>query len=123
MVEKSNEFEEAYYAINKKYGQYRSGHIYQEVGCMVNSFRYATDIWHGVCLQVMQGLDTDSFGCTIGSALGAYFGMEKINNEKLEVFNDTLRVSLASFYDNSIVSVAERMAELTQTMALKIKEL
>ena len=123
MVEGSNDFEEAYYAINKKYGHYRSGHIYQEVGCMVNSFKYARDIWHGVCFQVMQGLDTDSFGCSIGSALGAYFGMEKINKPKLEVFNDTVRVTLASFFDNSITGIAERMAELTQSMAVKIDEL
>ena len=122
MVKRSNDFEEAYYAINGKYGQYTSGHIYQEIGCMANSFKYARNIWHGICLQVMQGNDTDSFGCTIGSALGAYFGMEKVNYEKLSVFNDTLRVTLASFHDNSITGIAERMAGLTQSMAQKINE-
>jgi ADP-ribosylglycohydrolase len=78
----------------------------------MNTMRFAEGIWDGVCKQIMQGNDTDSFGCTVGSLLGIYFGYDKLPKDRLAVFNNEIRVSLASFYEHSLSVLARRMGEL-----------
>ena len=86
--------------------------VYQEIGTLMNTMRWAKDVWHGVCLQVMQGNDTDSFGCTAGSMLGAYFGPKGLDPRRLKPFENTIHISLADFYENSLTRLARRMSLL-----------
>jgi len=111
-VTASKTFEEGYRMINHRFGEYRHCHIYQEVGTLANTLKYAADIWDGVCKQVMQGNDTDSFGCTAGSMLGAFFGPDKLPMDRLALFNDEIQISLASFHEHSLSALAARMGRL-----------
>ena len=111
-VKTSASFDDAYQKIHHRFIDYWSCHIYQEIGTLINTLRYAEGIWDGVCKQVMQGNDTDSFGCTAGSLLGVFFGYDKLPFEKLALFNDEIKVSLASFHEHSLSALARRMGEL-----------
>jgi len=109
-VAESSSFEEGYACINQRFGQYDHCKVYQEVGTLINTLKYATDVWDGVCKQVMQGNDTDSFGCTAGSLLGAHFGV--VPQERLAIFNGEIQISLASFHEHSLTALAKRMGRL-----------
>ena len=111
-VTTSVSFDDAYEKIHHRFSEYDHCKIYQEIGTVINTLRYAKDIWDGVCKQVMQGNDTDSFGCTAGSLLGAFFGYDKLPQDKLSLFNDEIRMSLASFNEHSLSSLARRMGDL-----------
>jgi ADP-ribosylglycohydrolase len=65
----------------------------------------------------MQGNDTDSYGCTAGSLLGAWFGPEALPQDKLALFNDEIRVALASFHEHKLSAVAARMGALVRKFA------
>ena len=112
LVETSRDWREAYRRINERYGKYRHCRIYQETGFLMNTLRFAETIGDGICKQVMQGGDTDSFGCTAGSILGAYFGPGHLEERWLRPFNDDLRTGLACFYERSLAAVARRMGRL-----------
>jgi len=107
-------FDDAYQKIHQRFEEYGHCRIYQEIGTLMNTLRFAEGIWDGVCKQVMQGNDTDSFGCTAGSLLGAYFGYDKLPQDKLALFNDEIRVSLASFHEHSLSALARRMGKLPE---------
>jgi hypothetical protein len=64
-----------------------------------------------------QDNDTDSFGATAGSILGAYFGPEALDERWLAPFHDDLRTGLARFYERSLVGVARRMGRLPGQIA------
>ncbi|MBN1259061.1 MAG: ADP-ribosylglycohydrolase family protein [Anaerolineae bacterium] len=101
-----------YAQIHAKYGAYGHCQLYQECGLLINSARFATDVADAFCKQVAQGCDTDCFGEISGSIMGAYFGPGYLDECWLIPYNDDLRTSLATFYDRSLASVAQRMAKL-----------
>jgi hypothetical protein len=74
--------------------------------------RFTRDVGHGICIQVSQGNDTDSFGSMAGSLLGACFGPGHLEPRWLEPFNDDIRTTLARFYERSLSKLARRMGEL-----------
>ena len=45
----------------------------QEIGTVINTLKFARDAEEGIGMQVAQGNDSDSFACSCGSILGAYF--------------------------------------------------
>lgn len=101
---------DGYRAINARYGDYGHCRILQEVGTLVNTTRFAEDAGHGICLQVMQGNDTDSFGATAGSILGAYFG--ELDPRWTAPFGDRIQLALATTWVSSLSELAGRMAAL-----------
>jgi ADP-ribosylglycohydrolase len=112
MVEKAGDWLEGYRLIHNKYQEYGHCLIYQEIGTVINTLRFAEDIGDGICKQVSQGNDTDSFGCTCGSILGAFFGPDKLDPRWLAPFNDTIDVAMASFHEHRLSVVARRMGQL-----------
>jgi ADP-ribosylglycohydrolase len=70
-----------------------------------------------ICKQVSQGNDTDSYGATVGSILGACFGPGHLEERWLRPFNDEIRTSLARFYERSLSRLARRMGELPGRIA------
>jgi ADP-ribosylglycohydrolase len=78
----------------------------------MNTLRFATDIGDGLCKQVMQGNDTDSYGATIGSILGAYFGPGHLEGCWLEPLRGEIRTALAGFPERSLSALAVRMSQL-----------
>ena len=120
-VAQASDWLDGYARIHGKYKQYAHCTNYQECGTLINTLRFAEDIGDGICKQVMQGNDTDSFGATAGSILGAYFGPGHLDSRWLTPFNDEIRTGLNFFYERSLSTLARRMGELPTKMAIKIK--
>jgi hypothetical protein len=98
--------------ISDKYGEYGHCRIYQEIGMLINTLKFAKDVGHGICIQVSQGADTDSFGATSGSILGAYFGPGYLDDKWVKPFNDDIHTGLAWFFERSVSKLAKRMSKL-----------
>ena len=111
-VKDSDSWEEAYDKISDKYGEYGHCRIYQEIGMLINTLKFAEDVGHGICIQVSQGADTDSFGATSGSILGAYFGPGYLDDKWIKPFNDDIHTGLAWFFERSVSKLAKRMSKL-----------
>ncbi|HUR78118.1 MAG TPA: ADP-ribosylglycohydrolase family protein [Acidimicrobiales bacterium] len=97
-----------------------AGHcmITQEVGTLLNTLRFAGDTGEGICLQVSQGNDTDSFGATAGSVLGLRFGTGGLDHEKwITPFNDDLRLAMVLPPERSLCAMAARAARLPERVA------
>jgi len=103
---------DGYDRIHGKYQQYGFCRLYQEIGTLINTMRFAKDIGEGICMQVCQGNDTDSFGATAGSLLGAFHGSEGFDDRWIRPFNDEMRTSLARFYERSLSKITQRIGEL-----------
>jgi len=99
-------------AVVARYPEFGHCRILQEVGTLVVTYRFAQNVGDGICLQVMQGNDTDSFGATAGSVLGAAFGPEGLDDRWLAPFRDTIHVALALFEPPGLHDLADRMARL-----------
>ena len=116
-VARSTDWQDGYRRIHGKYRQYSHCLVYQEVGTLINTLRFAQNVGDGICIQVMQGNDTDSFGATAGSLLGAYFGPGHLEERWLERFHDDIRTKLAGFEERSLAALARRMGQLPRRVA------
>ncbi len=103
---------DGYERVHGKYECYGHCRIFQEVGTLINTLRFAESVGDGICKQVAQGNDTDSFGATAGSLLGAFFGPGHLEDRWLAPFNDEIRTGLARFHERSLSALADRMAAL-----------
>ena len=115
IVENADDWLEAHAKIRDRFGDFGFCRIYQEIGMVINSVRFASDPGDGICIQVMQGLDTDSFAATAGSILGAHLG--PIDRRWVRPFNDDVRTALASFHERSLSAIAARMAALPERVS------
>ena len=115
-IRQASDWLDGYRRVHEKYREFDHCQIYQEIGTVMNTLRFASDIGDGIGKQVSQGNDTDSFGCTCGSILGAYFGPEKLDARWLAPFHNTIHTSLAAFHESSLSEVARRMGQLPQRM-------
>lgn len=111
-VSRASDWEDGYRRIHGKYAEYTHCSVLQEVGTLMNTVRFAESSGHGICLQVSQGNDTDSFGATAGSLLGIRFGPDGLDKRWLSPFNDTIRTQLAGFHEQSLSEIAARIARL-----------
>ncbi|MFN2539765.1 MAG: ADP-ribosylglycohydrolase family protein [Mycobacteriales bacterium] len=118
-VQAAGDWLEGYESIHGKYAQYSHCRVYQEIGTLFNTARFATDVGHGIGLQVCQGNDTDSFGATAGSYLGALLGPAGFDRAHwLGRFGDTIHLALATFHEQSLSRLAQRMARLSAVPAV-----
>lgn len=90
---------------------YTAGQIVQEIGTIINTLKYARNPEQGIAMQVAQGNDTDSFACSCGSILGAFFGT-RLPAHWTEPFQDKLCTTMGCFNETSLSAVTERMAQL-----------
>ena len=111
-VSRASDWLDGYRRIHGRYAAYDHCLIYQEVGTLMNTLRFAESVGEGICIQVSQGNDTDSFGATAGSLLGVFLGPGHLEERWLAPFGDDLRTTLAQFYERSLAAVAERMGRL-----------
>jgi len=112
IVDSSASFEQAYRLIHARYGEYVHCHVIQETGTLINTLKYAKDVWHGLCLQVMQGNDTDSYGARAGALLGMRMGPDALPQDRIRVFHDTILPDLMDFRETSLTRLADRMSAL-----------
>lgn len=111
-VAQASDWIDGYNRIHGKYKEYSHCMVYQECGTLINTLRFATSIGDGICKQVSQGNDTDSFGATAGSILGVYWGPGHLEPRWLKPFNDEIRTGLSFFPERSLSAVAQRMGKL-----------
>jgi ADP-ribosylglycohydrolase len=111
-VARAGDWLDGYARIHGKYREYSHCHVYQECGTLINTLRFATSVGDGICKQVSQGNDTDSFGATAGSILGAYFGPGHLEARWTAPFHDEIRTGLNFFYERSLSGIAQRMGRL-----------
>jgi ADP-ribosylglycohydrolase len=112
IVQNADRWEDASEEIQERFGTFGSCHIIQEIGCLMTSVRFAESVGHGICLQVSQGYDTDSFAARAGSILGAYFGPGHLDERWLSPFGDEIRTTVAVLHECSLSAVAKRMGAL-----------
>lgn len=103
-------WEDGYVAIHDRFGEYGHCRVLQEIGTLVNTLRFARSVGDGICLQVMQGNDTDSFGATAGSILGAFYG--SVEERWVAPFQDRVQLAMATTWVSSVSELAARMAAL-----------
>jgi hypothetical protein len=111
-VAAASDWLDGYERIHARYGEFGHCKVLQEVGTLVNTLRFAEDVGDGICKQVMQGNDTDSFGATMGSILGAYFGPGHLEARWTDPFEDRIHLALAACWETSLSAVSARMAAL-----------
>ena len=116
LVSDSKSWEEGYKNINDLYGDYGHCRIYQEIGMLINTLKFANDVGDGICIQVSQGADTDSFGASAGSILGAYFGPGSLDRKWILPFNDDIHSGMAWFFERSLSNLANRMGKLPRAV-------
>lgn len=114
IVRSASDWESAYEQIHHRFREYGHCRVMQELGTLINSLHFATSVGHGVCLQVSQGNDTDSFGAIAGAILGVHFDETGLEPRWLAPFSDTIRTRVAGFHELSLNATAERMARLTR---------
>lgn len=112
MVCQAVDWLDGYTRINTKYGKYGHCDVYQEIGTLINTLRFAESVGDGICKQVAQGNDTDSFGATAGSILGAFFGPGSLEDRWLTPFRDRIHPAVAGLHETSLSAVAKRMGQL-----------
>jgi ADP-ribosylglycohydrolase len=115
LVADATDWLSAYEQVHERFGHYTHCRVYQEIGTLAVTMRFADDVGHGIGLQVCQGNDTDSFGATAGSLLGALLGPEAFDRRWVEPFNDRIHLALATFHEQSLSALATRMSQLPAT--------
>jgi ADP-ribosylglycohydrolase len=117
-VEQATDWLDGYDRVHGRFGQYTHCRVYQEVGTLLVTARFARDVGDGLGLQVCQGNDTDSFGATAGSYLGALLGPEAFDRAHWTGrFDDRIHLALATFHEQSLSALAARMARLPLRLA------
>ena len=111
-VAEASDWLDGYERIHARFGEFGHCKVLQEVGTMVNTLRFAEDVGDGICKQVMQGNDTDSFGATAGSILGAWFGPGHLEERWTDPFADTIHLALATCWEQSLSALTRRMGRL-----------
>lgn len=115
IVRDAASFDDAYHELHRKFNEYGACRIIQELGTVMNTLRFASDIEAGIGLQVAQGNDTDSFGCICGAILGVFYGQE-LPRQWTEPLQNTLHTTMGNFHETDLSVVIERMASLPQTI-------
>lgn len=115
LVENADDWQAGYDAIHAAFGVFGHCHVFQESATMINTLRFATSVGNGICKQVMQGNDTDSYGATAGAILGVFHGPDgpaALEPRWLEPFGGRVHVGLAGFHETSIDAIGDRLAAL-----------
>jgi len=115
-VEAADDWESGYAAIHGRYRRYSHCAVYQEIGTLLNTLKFARDIGHGIGLQVSQGNDTDSFGATAGSILGVLFGPGYLEERWLRPFGDQLHHGLSADQEYRVSAHASNIAGLPRIL-------
>lgn len=116
-VDAATDWLDGYARIHGRYAEYSHCQVYQEIGTLFVTARFATDVGEGIGMQVCQGNDTDSFGATAGSYLGALLGPDAFDREHwLGRFADRIDLALATFHESSLSALALRMGRLPEIL-------
>lgn len=116
LVRASSDWLDGYEKIHAELHDFCHCRVYQESADMINTLFHAKDVGDGICMQVMQGNDTDSYGCTVGSILGCFFGPEGLEERWLAPFGDRIVLGMTDAPETSLSALAERMSRLPKLL-------
>ena len=116
LVASAGDWLSAYEQVHDRFTDYTHCRVYQEIGTLAVTLRFADDVGHGIGLQVCQGNDADSFGATAGSLLGALLGPTAFDLRWIAPFRDRIHLALATFHEQSLSALAARMSRLPDTV-------
>jgi ADP-ribosylglycohydrolase len=117
-VRAAGDWLDGYERLHGAYAEYSHCRVYQEIGTLLNTLRFAPDVGAGIGMQVCQGNDTDSFGATAGSLLGALHGPAAFDRERwVAPFRDAVHLALACVHEQSLTALGERFARLPALLA------
>jgi ADP-ribosylglycohydrolase len=108
----ASDWVDGYRRIHGKYAEYSHCRVYQETGTLINTLRFAGSVGDGICKQVMQGNDTDSYGATAGNLLGCWFGPGHLEERWLAPFGNRIHVALSSFHEQRLDVLSKRIGQL-----------
>ena len=108
MVDDAASFEDGYNAVHTEYGAFGAGQIVQAIGTVINTLKFARDAEEGIGMQVAQGNDSDSFACSCGSILGAYFA-DGLPEHWYAQFNNTIHTTMGNFHETDLQALTKRM--------------
>jgi ADP-ribosylglycohydrolase len=112
-VRAAGDWLDAHDRLHTRFASYGHCRVVQELGTLLVTLRFARGATDGIGKQVCQGNDTDSFGATAGSLLGALHGPAGFDRDHwLGRFGDRIHLALATTHDDSITSWGSRMAAL-----------
>ncbi|MEP4149423.1 MAG: ADP-ribosylglycohydrolase family protein [Halioglobus sp.] len=111
-VTSADNWQEAYQSIHGRYQQYTHCQMYQEIGTLINTLKFAESVGQGICIQVSQGNDTDSFGATAGSVLGCLLGPGHLEQKWLAPLNNRIAHGLCDLHEYEMSTLAARMKQL-----------
>ncbi|MEM7626145.1 MAG: ADP-ribosylglycohydrolase family protein [Planctomycetota bacterium] len=121
LVERADGWQAGYEAIHAAFGEFGHCRVFQESATLMNTLRFAASVGEGICLQVMQGNDTDSYGATAGALLGVFHdpeGPAALEPRWLAPFGGRVHIGLAGFFETSIDAIGGRLAALPEKLAL-----
>ena len=117
-VDAATDWLDGYDRIHGRYAAYSHCQVYQEIGTLFVTARFASDVGDGLGMQVCQGNDTDSFGATAGSYLGALLGPTAFDRAHwLGRFQNRIDLALATFHDSDLSALATRMSQLPTSVS------
>ena len=120
LVEQADDWRAGYDAIHAAFGAFGHCQVFQESATLINTLRFAPSVGDGLCMQVMQGNDTDSYAATAGALLGVFHdpeGPAALEPRWLEPFGGQVHIGLAGFHETSIDAIGDRLAALPPRVA------
>ena len=113
----SSDWEAVWDRIHGKYGHYHGVHAINNAALVVMGLVLgAEDYEHGIVVTVRSGWDTDCNGATVGSILGAKFGVDGLPDKWVGVLSDRLMSCVRDCNDNRISELAERTRRVAMRM-------
>ena len=113
----SSDWEEVWDRIHGKYGHYHGVHTINNAALVVMGLAFgAEDYEQGIVVTVRSGGDTDCNGATVGSILGAKFGVDGLPDKWVGVLSDRLMSCVRDCNDNRISELAERTHRVATQM-------
>ena len=113
----SSDWEAVWDRIHGKYGHYHGVHAINNAALVVMGLVLgAEDYEHGIVVTVQSGWDTDCNGATVGSILGAKFGVDGLPDKWVGVLSDRLMSCVRDCNDNRISELAERTRRVAMRM-------
>jgi ADP-ribosylglycohydrolase len=116
IVASAADWEQAYERLHTTFQRFDHCLVYQELGTVVNTLQFAPNTGRGICIQISQGNDTDSYGAIAGSLLGARYGGAGLEDRWIEPFGDQIETTVATFHEHSLSALAKRMGRLPDTV-------
>lgn len=93
----------------EKYGHYHQAHAINNAAICLIALLYADgDFSRAISIAVMQGLDTDCNGATVGSIMGAALGTAGIPEHWTKPFNDRIVTYVIGEEEDTLTRLAER---------------